>query len=75
MGDPGKKRTGHPRGMTRRQLSELSGIPIGRLGRIERGVQAVTLTDLVKLARALGCDPLDLCRDALIPTDEHHPHH
>jgi transcriptional regulator with XRE-family HTH domain len=61
------------KGMTQRRLSELSGVPLGRLRRIERGIQSVTFADLVKLARALGRDPLDMCREVLIRAGEHHP--
>ena len=59
--------------MTQKELSELSGVPLARLRRIERGTQSVTLDDLVKLARALGCDPLDMCKDALVRGGEIQP--
>lgn len=61
-------------GMTQKQLSELSGVPLGRLRRIERGTQSVTFEDLVKIARALGRDPLDMCKEALVRAGEHHPY-
>jgi len=71
----GKKRAAAAKkGLTQKQLSDLSGVPLGRLRRIESGIQAATLVDLVKLARALGRDPLDMCRDVLTRARVHHPH-
>jgi transcriptional regulator with XRE-family HTH domain len=60
--------------MTQKQLADLSGVPVGRIRRIESGAQSATLDDVVKLARALGRDPLDMLRDALIRSGAHHPH-
>jgi transcriptional regulator with XRE-family HTH domain len=72
--DQGKeKHKQNKKGMTQKQLAELSGVPVGRIRRIESGAQSVTLDDVVKLARALGRDPLDMVRDTLIRSGEHHP--
>jgi hypothetical protein len=68
-----KKRKQKKKGMTRKQLAELSGVPLGRLRRIESGAQAATFEDVVKLARALGRDPLDMIRQALIRSGDHQP--
>lgn len=68
-----KKREQIKKGMTQEQLAQLSGVPLGRLRRIESGAQAATFEDIVKLARALGRDPLDMIRQALIRSGDHQP--
>jgi transcriptional regulator with XRE-family HTH domain len=62
-----KKHKQNKKGMTQKQLAELSGVPLRRLRRIESGAQAATFEDVVKLARALGRDPLDMIRQGTNP--------
>ena len=68
-----KKRKQKRKGITQKQLAELSGVPLGRLRRIESGDQSATLDDVVKLARALSLDPLDLISQALTRSGARQP--
>ena len=45
------------RNLTLAQLSELSGVSIGHLSRLENGTRTPTVRLLLQLARALGCLP------------------
>lgn len=50
-------------GLAQRQVSETSGIDIGSLSRIERGIGNPTIGTLAKLAEAIGTDPASLFVD------------
>lgn len=59
-------------GLAQRQVSETSGIDIGSLSRIERGIGNPTIGTLAKLAAAVGADPADLfaATDTDAPAEE-----
>lgn len=46
------------KGLSQRELSELSGVPQGHISRIERGSVDLRLSSLVELARALDLEPM-----------------
>lgn len=43
------------KGLTQRDLAELTGLTHGHIGRIETGRYSLTLDTLAKVAAALGC--------------------
>ncbi len=47
-------------GLTQDQLAELVGISRQSLGKLERGDTEPRPSTIVRLARALGCEPKDL---------------
>lgn len=49
------------RGMTQRDFSKASGVPLGTLRGWEQGVADVPLDAACKCAEALGCDVNELC--------------
>ena len=48
-----KKHKQNKRGMTQKQLAEMSGVPLSTVRHIENGAHVATFKDVVKLARAL----------------------
>lgn len=50
----------HDLGLTQEQLAELSEFSVAYIGGIERGVRNPSLTTIVKLAKALKLNPVDL---------------
>lgn len=52
------------KGLTQRELGELSGVPQGQISRIERGAVDLRLSSLVQLARALELELLLVPRAA-----------
>lgn len=54
------KRLRQERGLTQEQTAFDAGIDLTYLGGIERGRRNPSLLVMVRVAEALGCDPLDL---------------
>ncbi len=54
--------------MTQEDLSEKIPMEIRNLRRVELGTQNVTVKTLAKIARALGCDPIEFFRPVEIAT-------
>ena len=50
------------RGLSQEALAELAGVHVTYIGRIERGGQNISLTNIGRLARALRVKPADLLR-------------
>lgn len=48
------------RGMSQETLADAAGIDRSHMGKIERGERNVTLLNLLRIAKAIGCKPSDL---------------
>lgn len=46
------------------ELADDSGVERSHMGKIERGERNVTLLNLLRIAKALKCQPSDLLKDA-----------
>ena len=60
-------------GLTMTAVAASAGIDLGRLSRLERDQARLTDKELVKLAAAMKCSPLDLL-PAVAPTQEEAVH-
>lgn len=52
------------RGMSQEALADAAGIDRSHMGKIERGERNVTLLNLTRIAKAIGCKPSDLLATA-----------
>lgn len=52
------------RGMSQETLADAAGIDRSHMGKIERGERNVTLLNLARIAKAIGCKPSDLLASA-----------
>lgn len=52
------------RGMSQETLADAAGIDRSHMGKIERGERNVTLLNLARIAKAMGCKPSDLLASA-----------
>lgn len=50
--------------LSQEALADLAGIDRSHMGKIERGERNVTLLNIVKIARAVQCQPSELLREA-----------
>jgi transcriptional regulator with XRE-family HTH domain len=50
----------HKKKLTLEQLSRLSGVSVAHISEIERGYKIPTIDIIVKIAKALNCEPQDL---------------
>jgi DNA-binding XRE family transcriptional regulator len=50
--------------LSQEALADLAGIDRSHMGKIERGERNVTLLDIVKIARAVQCQPSELLHEA-----------
>ena len=60
------------RNVTQGRLSEMSGIPLGTLSKIMRGISAIDVEQLFVLCTALGVDPVELMTTAERQADDSH---
>lgn len=52
------------RGMSQETLADAAGIDRSHMGKIERGERNVTLLNLTRIAKAMGCKASDLLASA-----------
>lgn len=45
----------HSRGLTQEDLSAKLGLHVSHVSQVERGIKNVSLTNILKFSRALGC--------------------
>jgi transcriptional regulator with XRE-family HTH domain len=50
--------------MSQETLADAAGIDRSHMGKIERGERNVTLLNLTRIAKAMGCKPSDLLASA-----------
>lgn len=50
--------------LSQEALADAAGIDRSHMGKIERGERNVTLLNVVRIAKAVGCKPSDLLADA-----------
>ena len=48
------------KGLSQEALADAAGIDRSHMGKIERGERNVTLLNLVRISKAIGCKPSDL---------------
>ena len=58
------RRTRELLGLSQEALADAAGIDRSHLGKIERGERNVTLLNVARIAKALGCKPSDLLASA-----------
>lgn len=51
-------------GMSQEALADAAGIDRSHMGKIERGQMNVTLLNIARIAKAIGCKPSDLLASA-----------
>jgi transcriptional regulator with XRE-family HTH domain len=52
------------RALSQEALADAAGIDRSHMGKIERGERNVTLLNLTRIAKAMGCNPSDLLASA-----------
>ena len=52
------------RGLSQEALADAAGIDRSHMGKIERGERNVTLLNVARIAKAIGCKPSDLLASA-----------
>ena len=52
------------RALSQEALADAAGIDRSHMGKIERGERNVTLLNIVRIAKAMGCKPSDLLASA-----------
>lgn len=52
------------RGLSQEELSHLSSIDRSHMGRIERGERNLSIINLVRISRGIGCQPSEIMKAA-----------